>query len=57
MKQKPTYDARCYDLAAFFLGDEPSLHDEEHIAELASLIQVTIEQHIDWLKRDAGDNK
>ena len=41
-----TYDQRCYDLAALFLGDEPHLHTEEKCDDLAKLIQTTIEDYI-----------
>jgi hypothetical protein len=47
---KKTYDQRCYDLAAIFLGDEPDLHNEHNIVGLASLIQETIEDEIAHLK-------
>jgi hypothetical protein len=56
MSKTPTYDQKCYDLAGIFLGDEPSIHIEENIIELAELIQATIEEHIGWLKQCAGDN-
>jgi hypothetical protein len=46
VKRKPTYDSRCHDLAAVFLGDEPTLHTPTNIEELASLIQQTIEDYI-----------
>ncbi len=41
-----TYDSKCYDLAAIFLGDEPRLHTENRINELAILIQNCIEDFI-----------
>ena len=45
-----TYDQKCYDLAALFLGDEPDLHTEHNVVGLASLIQGTIEDEIAHLK-------
>ena len=45
-----TYDQRCYDLAAIFLGDEPDLLTEHNVVGLASLIQDTIEGEIAQLK-------
>lgn len=56
MKRKPTYDQRCYDLVAIFLGDEPEVHTPENIDELASAIQSTIEEHIYYLKRERKAN-
>ena len=50
MTRKPTYDIRCQDLAAIFLGDEPDIFSEANIHELASLIQQTIEDQIAHLK-------
>lgn len=41
-----TFDSRCYDLAAVFLGDEPALHSEARMNELAALIQTTTEDYI-----------
>ncbi len=46
LSRKRTYDSRCYDLAAIFLGDEPELHTPANIEELADLIQQTIEDYI-----------
>ena len=43
-----SYDQRCYDLAALFPGDEPHLHTERRIDELAQLIQRTIEDFITY---------
>lgn len=45
-KPKPTYDSRCYDLAAVFLEDEPHLDTTDRVEELAAHIQKTIE---DWI--------
>jgi hypothetical protein len=41
-----TYDRRCYDLAALFLGDERDLHTEANIHALALEIQQCIEDEI-----------
>jgi hypothetical protein len=41
-----TYDPRCYDLAAIFLGDEPEIHTKEHIHALALEIQQCIEDEM-----------
>ena len=46
-----TYDRRCYDLAAIFLGDEPALHSEENIHALALEIQQCIEDEIWFMKQ------
>ena len=46
MTHTPTYDQKCYDLAALFLGDEPELHTKENMEELAYLIQQAIEDYI-----------
>lgn len=40
-------DSRCYDLAVVFLGDEPHLDTQDRLAQLAALIQQTIEDFID----------
>lgn len=45
-----SYDSRCYDLAETFLEDEPTINTEANRAELAQLIQTTIEDHIAWLQ-------
>jgi hypothetical protein len=45
-----TYDRRCYDLAAIFLGDEPELHNEANIHALALEIQQCIEDEISFMK-------
>lgn len=45
-----TYDRRCYDLAAIFLGDEPDLHNEANIHALALEIQQTIEDEIEFMR-------
>lgn len=55
-KASPTYDSKCYDLAALFLGDEPELHTEHNIVGLASLIQDTIEGEIAHLKEQLRAN-
>lgn len=41
-----TYDSKCADLAAVFLGDEPHLLTDRRIHELALAIQQTIEDFI-----------
>ena len=46
--KKRTYDEKCYELAALFLGDEPSLHTHEKIDELAANIQQAIEDFIEY---------
>lgn len=50
--RKPTYDSRCYDLAAIFLGDEPELHHPDNINQLAQLIQQAIEDYIAFARSD-----
>jgi hypothetical protein len=47
-----TYDAKCYELAAEFLGDEPHLHTTDNTEQLAKLIQQTIEEFIADMNRD-----
>lgn len=47
-----SYDSRCYDLAAIFLGDEPGLHSEANIHALALEIQQTIEDEIQFMRAD-----
>jgi hypothetical protein len=49
---KPTYDEKCYDLAAAFLEDEPYLLTERNNVDLAAVIQSAIEE---WLT-NARDN-
>lgn len=55
-----TYDTRCYDLAAIFLGDEPTIHNEVNIHALALEIQQTIEDEIFYMlearRQEASDN-
>jgi hypothetical protein len=46
-----TYDRRCYDLAAIFLGDEPDLHNEANIHSLALEIQQCIEDEIYFMRK------
>lgn len=43
-------DARCHELAAIFLGDEPDIFTDENVDELAGLIQRTIEDQISRLQ-------
>ena len=47
-----SYDSRCYDLAAIFLGDEPDLHSEANIHTLALEIQQTIEDEIQFMRAE-----
>jgi hypothetical protein len=49
-----TYDRRCYDLAAIFLGDEPDLHTESNIHALALEIQQCIEDEIYFMRNEAA---
>jgi hypothetical protein len=42
-KNNKSYDQACFDLAEYFLIDEPSL--QEHCSDLAIAIQHTVE---DW---------
>lgn len=50
--RKTTYDQRCHDLAAIFLGDEPELHHPDNIDQLAQLIQQAIEDYIAFARSD-----
>ena len=45
-----TYDTRCYDLAAVFLSDEPSLNTEAATVTLACAIQQAIEYEIEFMR-------
>lgn len=54
--RKPSYDSKCHDLAAIFLGDEPQLHTPENIDQLAQLIQGAIEDYIAFARSDFLDN-
>jgi len=45
-----TYDPKCHELAAFFLGDEPDLHTEANIHALALEIQQFIEDEIYFMR-------
>ena len=56
MRRKYSYDPKCFDLAALFLGDEPALHTGKNMDELAHLIQQTIEDYIAAMKSDASAN-
>ncbi len=56
MKRKYSYDPRCFDLAALFLGDEPALHTGANMDELAHLIQQTIEDYISSARADTIAN-
>ena len=44
-----SYDRRCYDLAAVFLGDEPTIHNETNIHTLALEIQQCIEDEMRFM--------
>lgn len=57
IKRKYTYDPKCYDLAALFLGDEPALHTGENMDQLAHLIQQTIEDYILVMRKPAEDDR
>lgn len=50
--RKISYDSRCYDLAAIFLGDEPQLHRPDNIDQLAQIIQQAIEDYIAFARSD-----
>ena len=41
-----TYDQKCYDLAASFLADQPTLNTEKNRDELAKDIQQAIEDFL-----------
>lgn len=49
-----TYDSKCYDLAEAFLEDQPHLNTEGRRAELAKLIQATIEG---WLNLEDSNHE
>jgi hypothetical protein len=46
------YDTKCYDLAACFLEDEPSLNTVTNRNTLAQTIQDAIESEIKFLRGD-----
>lgn len=45
-----TYDHKCYELAADFLSDEPSLNTDAARLTLAIEIQQCIEREIDFMR-------
>lgn len=45
-----TFDPKCYDLAAAFLSDEPSLNSEAARSTLADAIQQAIEDEIEFMR-------
>lgn len=47
-----TYDSKCADIADHFLQDLPHLWNDRRVAELAALIQTTVEDFI----RHENDN-
>lgn len=49
-----SYDPKCHELAHHFLCEEPNATDK-HTDELATLIQQTIEDYIEYEMR--GDRK
>lgn len=52
MRKPRSYDSKCYELAHGFLSEEPGATDK-HTDELATLIQQTIEDYIDFdLRKD-----
>lgn len=58
MMAKPkTYDPKCYELAALFLGDEADLHNEENIRRLAREIQMCIEDEIAMMREEFENSK
>lgn len=48
------YDTKCYDLAAAFLEDEPTLQTENKKSALAQTIQTAIEDWIQWERDHSG---
>lgn len=46
-----TYDTKCYELAAHFLGDEPDLNTEDARISLASVIQGFVEDEIYFMRK------
>jgi hypothetical protein len=50
-----TYDPKSYDLAEFFLEDEPTLNTDANRHELAIEIQTTIESFIADKLRNSGE--
>lgn len=55
-----SYDTHCYELAEFFLEDEPAAQGplfQAHAHVLAQLIQDTIEDHIRFTLRQPGKHE
>ncbi len=46
MAREKTYDCKCFDLAEFFLEDEPGLNTEANRRALAIEVQEAIESFI-----------
>jgi hypothetical protein len=54
MAREKTYDSKCYDLAEFFLEDEPAgMNTEPARRALAIEVQETIESFIALLRFEA----
>lgn len=45
-----TFDSKCYELAEYFLQDEPSLNTEAAKTTLAAEIQQCIENEIEFMR-------
>lgn len=45
-----SFDSKCFELAALFLGDEPVLNTEAARTTLASAIQQVIEDEIEFMR-------
>jgi len=50
-----TFDSKCYDLAALFIGDTRYAGNEDMIIELAIEIQQTIEDFLEDLGEEESD--
>ena len=46
-----TFDPKCYELAEYFLSDEPGLNTEAARTTLAAEIQYCIESEIQFMRR------
>lgn len=52
MSRAATYDPRCYELAEYFLRNEPGQHDTiRNQQELALAIQQAIEDYLEEMAR------
>ncbi len=49
MRPKHSFDAKCYELAEYFMSEPAGLWEPQEVNELAELIQRTIE---DFLRED-----